>query len=123
MKSMIALVIGMFLSFPALADKVVMNFSHLSGSLTTAEGVERITVSVEDDGKLKISGSLMTEIVEEPVVIKDDRPLDGSLYLKVGAAELEVGSSFTIHGTVSYTLKLAGETVQLQPVVYFNIVK
>lgn len=122
-KSIFILTLTMLLALPALADKASMNFLYLTGRLETAEGMEHISVSVVEDGKLKIQGSGATRIVAEPTVIEDALPVDGPLALKVGAAKLYVGSGFTIDGTISYTLELAGKMVELKPVVNLTLSK
>ena len=98
-----------------------------TGALVGSSGSERVYVNVEPSGKILITRSDFTQstspapILEEPTIIQDARPMDGALRLKVGDAELDVGSGDTMDGSISYVLTVGKDRIELKPIVYFDI--
>jgi hypothetical protein len=86
------------------------------------EGSKRVTVSVTPDGKIKIDASAPFESVTAfPVLVKDDRPVDGNAEYQVGHYVFIVGSGFTIDGSIGYSLRLPDTNViPLNAWVHFN---
>jgi hypothetical protein len=117
-----ALSLGVF-SINAFAEKVSLQFNNvLVGVHQTATGMERIYIEPLADGTVRVSMGRVVPQVVEATVIKDSRPTDGPLSLKLGAVgNLIVGSGFTPDGTQSFALMLGSESIELKPLVYLNI--
>jgi len=105
----------------ALAAQAEFQAGGLVGFFQSVEGIEQVFVSVEKDGRISIRGSGFINIIDEPVVIADQRPIEGNLILRVGVAELTVGSRPRPDGTVSYSLKIAGQSIQLKAILFLQV--
>lgn len=110
---------ALLFSVSAFAKKAEMNFSHLVG----LHDDQRIEVSLTEEGLVRIFGYKIGETVSEAKVLRDMRPVDGPLMMKIGNFELSVGSGRTVDQNVSYMLKIDGQWVELKPVVYFRLLK
>jgi hypothetical protein len=109
----------------AHADKASISVNSFTGLLKSAEGISRIEVYFQNDGKIAVVGGQFLRVAAvEPIVVSDKRALDGPLVLQISnVVQLIVSSGETVDGAIHYQLKVGAQMISLTPLVNLEINK